>query len=203
MNPGSRSEGDAGSTFVLPAYCMVGRAPGSDLMFYDRSVSGQHASIEWTGGEWALRDLGSRNGTIVDSRRLIAGGRSPLMLGSQIQFGADPVLWVLRDVSPPTLMAQRLSRRAVRTAVDGLLTLPGDEAPEWRVYQDGQGAWLAERAGERRPIEDRAILAIGPEMWRVYLPLPRADRPVTMLGDLAATHAIGLPALANPRPKRG
>jgi hypothetical protein len=194
--PGTRPVADA--AFVVPAYCVVGRAPASDLAIADSSVSGQHAAFQWTGSEWGLHDLGSRNGTIVDNRRVFAGARAMLTVGSRLQFGADPTLWIVRDLAPPPLMAQHLTRRVLRAAVDGVLTLP-DEAAPWRVLQDAHGAWLAERAGASRPIEDRAILAVGAELWRVYLPQARGDRPHGRAADLAATFTAGLPSLAAGR----
>ncbi|MBL9102275.1 MAG: FHA domain-containing protein [Myxococcales bacterium] len=193
MRPGPNA-----TTYALPAYCVVGRAPASDMLCADPSVSGQHAAFQWTGSEWLLHDLGSRNGTIVDNRRVFSGGRATLTVGSRLQFGADPSVWIVRDLTPPPLMAQQLTRRVVRVAHDGVLTLP-DERTHWRVSQDASGAWVASRGGESRPIEDRAILAVDAELWRVYLPQARGDRPQGRAVDLSATFTSGLPSLAAGR----
>src|SRR6185369_7529735 len=49
---------------------LVGRSRLADLRMNEPTVSGEHAVLRWTGREWELHDLGSRNGTIVDGRRL-------------------------------------------------------------------------------------------------------------------------------------
>ncbi len=42
----------------------------TDGRFTDLAVSGRHATFSRKGGTWFLRDLGSRNGTFVNGRRL-------------------------------------------------------------------------------------------------------------------------------------
>jgi len=62
----------------------VGRDPGSDIKLDDGTVSRHHAEIVHTEAGWAVRDLGSRNGTSVD------GARSKALLledGCIVRFG--------------------------------------------------------------------------------------------------------------------
>lgn len=155
---------------MLPTRCVVGRAASSDLVAADRSVSSTHAAIEWVGAGWQLRDLGSRNGSIVDNRRLLAGSRAPLVVGSRVQFGSDPTIWVLAEATAPELMARQVESGVYRFADGDYMALPDLQAPEWSVYQDTRGGWLGERGGEVAPIEDRAVIAVGTTLWRVYLP---------------------------------
>lgn len=44
----------------------LGRSPHCDYVVGDRTVSARHAELRRTTGGWALRDLGSRNGTRVN-----------------------------------------------------------------------------------------------------------------------------------------
>ena len=61
---------DVGARFVIEASCagrvLVGCSPACDLRLTDREVSRRHAAFEWDGARLKVRDLGSRNGTLVD-----------------------------------------------------------------------------------------------------------------------------------------
>ncbi len=48
----------------------IGRAPDNDLVLMEPRVSSHHAIIEPTAAGWFLRDLGSRNGCYVNTRRV-------------------------------------------------------------------------------------------------------------------------------------
>ena len=66
---------------------LVGRSRLADLRMTEPSVSGEHAVLCWTGREWELHDLGSRNGTIVDGRRLAPGERVGVARGAAMTQG--------------------------------------------------------------------------------------------------------------------
>lgn len=66
----------------------IGTAPGCDLKFdpsWDRTVSNRHAFIEWNGAQWMIRDAGSRDGTLVNGRRI--GEAVPVGNGAEIELG--------------------------------------------------------------------------------------------------------------------
>ena len=45
----------------------IGRGPkGNTVCLKDASVSQRHAEVAWTGAEWALTDVGSSNGTLLN-----------------------------------------------------------------------------------------------------------------------------------------
>jgi FHA domain-containing protein/GAF domain-containing protein len=48
----------------------VGRDPSSDLELSDPRVSARHALFQWTGNDWILVDLRSKNGTFVNGSRI-------------------------------------------------------------------------------------------------------------------------------------
>ncbi len=50
--------------------CVIGRDDAADLTLCVRAVSRTHAEIVWEAGRFLIRDLGSRNGTIVDGQRV-------------------------------------------------------------------------------------------------------------------------------------
>lgn len=172
---------DSGEEVVLPARCLIGRARPCDLVIAAKLVSSQHAALEWIGADWELCDLGSRNGTYVDGRRLAAGERCVVRRGAELCFGADSLAYVLRDAGPPELMARELATGELRLAEGGYLVLPSAQHPECGVYQDPQGRWISEAQGEPAEIDDRAVIATsGGAMWCVYLPTSVA---ATLKGD--------------------
>ncbi|KAL8128620.1 hypothetical protein V2J09_017775 [Rumex salicifolius] len=56
------------STSILPL--TLGRVPPGDLLFKDSEISGKHAMINWNLDKlkWELIDMGSLNGTLVNSK---------------------------------------------------------------------------------------------------------------------------------------
>lgn len=67
----------------------IGREVGVDLRFdpeNDLEVSARHANITWQNHHWQVHDLGSRNGTFVNGRRIDAC--TPLEDGDKIAFGS-------------------------------------------------------------------------------------------------------------------
>lgn len=63
----------------------IGRS--GDLALSDPSLSRHHASIEFEQGVFFLHDMGSKNGTYVDGRRL--AGRAQILFGSTILIGSN------------------------------------------------------------------------------------------------------------------
>lgn len=64
----------------------------------DDAVSGMHAVIERYSSGWALRDLGSRNGTFVNGERVT--GERPLHNHDQIQIGNTRLVFRDPDSRP-------------------------------------------------------------------------------------------------------
>ena len=66
----------------------IGREPGATILFSGdaaKVVSSRHAEIRFEGGGWVVADLGSRNGTYLNGRRLAAV--APLKVGDVIRLG--------------------------------------------------------------------------------------------------------------------
>jgi hypothetical protein len=78
---------------------IVGRRPEADLVVLNASVSRDHAELHRTESGWQVRDLGSRNGTVLDGRRV--QGRATLLDRSQVRFGEVAFLFVGRPVEMP------------------------------------------------------------------------------------------------------
>jgi hypothetical protein len=75
---------------------LIGRRPQADLVILNGSVSREHAELHRVDGGWQIRDLGSRNRTQLDGRRI--EGRAPLPDRSVVRFGDVGFLFIGRPV---------------------------------------------------------------------------------------------------------
>lgn len=66
--------------FPLPSEALIGRALTADIVLEDPEVAMRHAIVRWNGTEWAIEDLGSESGTMVNDYRL--SPRQPVTLHS-------------------------------------------------------------------------------------------------------------------------
>ena len=88
----------------------LGRALDNELPLTDPSVSRHHLELRWEAGAWLARDLGSRNGSTLNDRRL--EGEAALAPGDRLRLGE--VELCLRGAAAPAVDA-------------GGLTLVGEE----------------------------------------------------------------------------
>jgi len=76
---------NAGSRFLLDQpVTSAGRHPDSDIFLDDVTVSRRHAEFHSADGGFAVRDVGSLNGTYVNRERVESG---PLSGGDEVQIG--------------------------------------------------------------------------------------------------------------------
>jgi hypothetical protein len=70
---------------LTPPRTVVGRGSDADIRLDDPNISRQHMQFQVDGGEWAISDLGSTNGTRVNGQ----GVRGPTLLrsGDTIELG--------------------------------------------------------------------------------------------------------------------
>uniref|UniRef100_A0A453EMA9 FHA domain-containing protein n=1 Tax=Aegilops tauschii subsp. strangulata TaxID=200361 RepID=A0A453EMA9_AEGTS len=105
------------------AVLLVGRVvKGNDLAVRDGGASQQHLVIEFLpppGAGWAVSDLGSSNGTLLNGKPLAPSVPAPLSHGDLIKVGDSTVLAVsIAPDSDPKPVANPSSRRSSRqTAV--------------------------------------------------------------------------------------
>lgn len=159
----------SGREHEVEARCLVGRSPPCQLLLERPQVSGVHAELGWDGQAWLLHDLGSSNGTFVGGRRLAAGERAVLEVGSELAFGTRDECFVLVAAGPPRLMAKAADGRVV-VAEGDLLCLPDEEHPELTLMVDAQERWVAESSDDARLVNDCDTVIAGGTSWSVYLP---------------------------------
>jgi len=68
----------------------VGREPGMDVTLSSSEVSRSHCAIELVNGQFQVRDLGSKNGTFLNGRKITS---HTIESGDNIQVG-DFQLWI-------------------------------------------------------------------------------------------------------------
>lgn len=163
-------DGPDGEHVLLRAHHGVGRAAGSHLLLSEAQVSSLHAVIRWTGKHWEVRDLGSRNGTWVDGRRLGSGESSPIGVGTTLAFGAPARRWVLGDDLPPRTVAIPADGGLPVDPEGQILALPSADHPVVTVYPTATG-WVVDHDGRVEPVEDGAVLTVEGRSWQLSIPV--------------------------------
>jgi hypothetical protein len=108
-----------GRTWTLGAHATIGRRTGAAIAVEDALVSQEHAIISKDDARWVVRDLGSRNGTYVNGRRIDV---TRIRCGDRITVGRTVLL--LAQVDP---MHERLVERQK------------DEPADQRARRDAEG----------------------------------------------------------------
>jgi pSer/pThr/pTyr-binding forkhead associated (FHA) protein len=84
-------EKDRTRTVRAPVPITIGRAPSASLTISDARVSRLHARIDLTDGTLSIRDLDSRNGTLVNARPI--DGPVALRDGDEIDIGTSRIVF--------------------------------------------------------------------------------------------------------------
>ncbi|MFW6135996.1 MAG: FHA domain-containing protein [Chloroflexota bacterium] len=118
----------------------IGRAPDCDIVLPKRQVSRRHAVIERVDDGYALRDLGSKNGTYVNGRQI---GEEPYRLkdGDEIQIALYVKLgFVGADATVPLELTGpyrglRLDKPAKRLFIGGQELSPPLSPAQYRMLE--------------------------------------------------------------------
>ena len=89
---------------------VLGRASSNEIPIADERSSRRHAEIFFEHGQWKVRDLGSRNGTFVDGKKLEEP--KSLAAGNQITVGSCRLTFAtsLDEVIPPLELDEPLAQ---------------------------------------------------------------------------------------------
>jgi pSer/pThr/pTyr-binding forkhead associated (FHA) protein len=150
---------------------IVGREPACELCIDVDDVSRRHATVVAAAGGWAVKDLGSRNGTFVNDQQVVT--IAAIFHMDHVRFGASAD-YVLYDPAHPRLAASGAALPATTTitpsgATQSALTSAGagKSIPmrhAWPKPPDAEGYVLSIRgpiAVERDGKLGKAALAVG------------------------------------------
>ncbi len=107
--------GEVISLTILP--CFIGRHPTCQVVIDDAGVSRKHARVTLQNDEFWLEDLGSRNGTFIDGRRL---ERKHLLDGVLIQVGLHASFRFTVVSARQEKLLRELYESSTRDALTGL-----------------------------------------------------------------------------------
>jgi diguanylate cyclase (GGDEF)-like protein len=80
--------------FITADEMVIGRDPAADISIPDGSISRKHARIKQSGGAVTIEDLGSSNGTSVNSKKLEPGNVVTLSKEDMIKLGNSIVKYL-------------------------------------------------------------------------------------------------------------
>lgn len=175
---------------LLRVQHLIGRSARCHLCLDQPEVSGVHASLQWSADGWELRDLGSRNGTWLDGRRLAPGDRALVAVGAVMAFGSTEHRWqMLSDAAPPA-RAFPLDGGAPVVEQGGALSIPGPEDAEVLVFRDESGHWQADSDEGSRPAAELRQVRAGGRLWELDLPEldPRTPLISVASGKISDVH---------------
>jgi ABC-type multidrug transport system ATPase subunit/ABC-type multidrug transport system permease subunit len=107
--------------FRPKAAWLIGRGSDCDLVVPEAAVSSRHCRLTQQGNGFVIEDLGSRNGTFVNGKKIATGEQVPVAHGARVTLGANvPMPW---PVASSSMNSGRMTRPLPRTT--GLLITIG------------------------------------------------------------------------------
>ncbi|HXS17441.1 MAG TPA: FHA domain-containing protein [Polyangiaceae bacterium] len=147
---------------------VVGRSPVCALFIPRSFVSAHHAEIRWEHDAWSVRDLGSRNGTYVDQKKLRHNQPVRLSSGSVVAFGDLRESWSLRDCSRPAVHVEDTTTGVRTFAEDGLLMLCSPSAESLSIFYRRDG-WQLEGGDSTLGLADGQTFLFDRRLYRFHL----------------------------------
>jgi transcriptional regulator with GAF, ATPase, and Fis domain len=163
----------------------IGRAPTNAIVVKDERCSRNHAEVFQAQGQWTLRDLDSRNGTLVDGQRIQQD--YTLEAGDIVRIGNSHLAFVhdLSQAFPDSNSVLR-SSQAVQQAGDGEATI--NHTDDESVLETYEPTTITHRRGQSRFLqtpeeEDVSLPKVGraaANLCRLAFELAKATDVVTL-----------------------
>ncbi len=158
----------------------IGRSKRNDLVLADQWLSRHHAEIREADGDFAIHDLDSRNGTLVNGARINA--QVPLQNGDIITLGDQSITFMQED-SRPVILSESLDdldmEGTVVVPTEQLLAATRGQEETWDNL-DSPGARPPASALQQDPgriVKQNQILTALSQASMALI----SDRPVTEL----------------------
>lgn len=101
---------------------VIGRSSDAGIAVPDRSMSRRHARLFRQGNEWLVEDLGSRNGTLLNGRRI--SDPTPVGIGTSLTVGSTTISVVEAQRAPSATSGVGLEGHTVFRSAAELLREP-------------------------------------------------------------------------------
>ena len=167
----------------------IGRAPSSHIVLKDDRCSRNHVEVFFTGGQWVLRDLDSRNGTMIGNQRITSD--HILRPGDIIRIGRSQLIFVhtLADAfsDSSSIVRSGTIRDSVATVAEEAESVLDEFSPATITHRKGQTRFL-----EPGEVEESGVSKIG----RAAAKLCRLAFELAKSPDVASVAQLALDGLA-------
>jgi two-component system, NtrC family, sensor kinase len=136
---------DQGKRFELRDPCVrIGREKGNTVQLHDTEVSRFHAELHWQDGQYDLVDLGSSNGTYVNSQ---LAAHQLLSSGDRVQVGRTLMIFTAGEelVSHDRADGVNIVPQGQQTSGSRIVTTVGPQSGSriFGIEADAESPWLA------------------------------------------------------------
>lgn len=159
-----------GAEIHLHSIHVFGRHPlKSDTVLDNVDASLIHATVRWNGAGWEIWEH-SRNGTMVDGKRLTVSAPVLLEVGQRIQCGpGGGHFFRVISLDAPCAMLVPVGGGAALILVRSHL-LPDDEQPEVGIHRRADGRWMHETTNDLRCLEAGDLVCTKARAWTFVSP---------------------------------
>lgn len=139
---------------------VIGREPTADLFLPVQAVSRVHAEVAWDMGRWTVRDLGSRNGMLVDGHPVRSATLEP---NAEVRIGDALLKYVESKARLGSQyritgeMEKGAQRRVARTELIGGMQMDGIAAEIERIAPTPLSVMLLGESGTGKEVAAREL----------------------------------------------
>jgi adenylate cyclase len=176
----------------------LGRHPSNSIQLLDKIVSKEHCTIERRSNGFVLRDLGSLNGTYVNSERV--NGEQDLHHGDDIALGSTRARFddgSGRPVAPPPAYGAPIGAPA--SVATGWMSPTGAGSPPSSAYAPVQGSGQASTAHPPQPTQQQPQQQLPqPPTSQAQQPPAPAPMPDGRFAGVGRTGTAAIPQVPAP-----